>query len=54
MQFKTIFIYTRSTEQASEYKISAEFIINYIKKTFKYGNNIPKILIIFEPQDTKK
>eukprot|EP00957_Ditylum_brightwellii_P190664 14514491-Ditylum_brightwellii.AAC.1 len=36
--------YVSSSTQASDYEITAECIINYIKKTFDRGNNIAESL----------
>ena len=36
--------YIGTNKQASEYKIAAEFIINYIKQTFDRDNDIAETL----------
>ena len=36
--------YVGTTKQASDYELSAEFIINYIKRTFMQGNDISESL----------
>ncbi len=38
------YFYVGSTKQASDYKTTAEFIINHIKKTFDRGNDIAEAL----------
>ena len=35
---------SRSARQASDYKTTTEFLINYIKNMYKYRNNIAKVL----------
>ena len=42
-----------TSKQASEYKTTAEFVINYIKRTFEYGNNIDKTLQTLKNQNTE-
>ena len=44
------FFYVGST--TSDYEITAEFIINHIKETFKRGNDIAESLRTLEPYDT--
>ena len=36
--------YVGTTKQASDYELSAEFIINYIKRIFTRGNDISESL----------
>ena len=46
--------YIGTNQQASEYETAAEFIINYIQRTFDRGNNIPKTLQTLTVQDSNK
>ena len=46
--------YVGTSKQASDFEISSEFIINYIKQTFKRGNNIAESLQTLSLQDTDK
>ena len=46
--------YIGTNKQASEYKIAAEFIINYIKQTFDRDNDIAETLWTLTIQDTNK
>jgi hypothetical protein len=64
------FFYVGSNKQASDYEITAEFVINHIKKTFERGNNVaealrtlsqaqtsawePTLLISYETDDDRK
>ena len=34
------FFYVGSSKQASDYEVTADFVINHIKKTFEYGQDI--------------
>jgi hypothetical protein len=43
--------YVGSVKQASDYETTAEFIINHIRKTFDYGNDIGAALEELVPQD---
>jgi len=38
------YFYVGSSKQASDYKTTSEYIINYIKKTFDRGNDIAEAL----------
>jgi hypothetical protein len=40
-----------SAKQASDYETATEFLINYIKKTYNYGNDIGLSLEELEPVD---
>ena len=44
--------YISTNKQAAEYEIAAEFIINFIKRTFDRGNDIAEILRTLKLQDT--
>ena len=44
--------YVGTSKQASDFKISSEFIINYIKRTFERGNDIAKSLRTLTIQPT--
>ena len=46
--------YVGSVQQASDYNITTEFIINYIKKTYDQGNNIGTALKDLIPMDENK
>ena len=46
--------YTGSTKQASDYKSTTEFIINYIKGEFNYGNDISESLRNLSYEKTEK
>jgi hypothetical protein len=41
-----------SAKQASDYETATEFLINYIKKTYDYGNDIGSSMEQLEPIDT--
>ena len=43
-----------SSKQASDYAVTANFVINHIKKTFKYGQDISDALRNLELHDTDK
>ena len=45
--------YIGTNKQALEYETAAEFIINYIKRTFDRGNNIAETLRTLTIQETK-
>ena len=38
------YFYVGSSRQASDYEITAEYVINYIKKTFDRGNDVSEDL----------
>ena len=44
--------YLGSAKQASDYETTTEFLINYIKKLYDYGNDIGSALENLEPVDT--
>ena len=44
--------YVGTSKQASDFEISSEFIINYIKRTFERGNDIAESLRTLSLQDT--
>ena len=44
--------YIGTNKQAAEFEIAAEFIINYIKRTFERGNDIAETLRTLTKQDT--
>jgi hypothetical protein len=44
--------YIGSSKQASDYEITAEFVVNHIKKTFDRGNNISEALRTLVKPDT--
>ena len=44
--------YLGSAKQASDYETTTEFVINYIKKLYDYGNDIGSALETLEPVDT--
>ena len=46
--------YTGSTKQASDYKTTTEFIINFIKGKFNYGSDIVELLRNLKYEDTVK
>ena len=46
------YFYIGSSKLVSDYEITAEFVINHIKKTFNQGNNIAKSLRKLQVQDT--
>ena len=43
--------YVGSSKQASDYEVTTEFLINHIKKTFDYGDDISAALSNLEPHD---
>jgi hypothetical protein len=43
--------YLRSVKQASNHEMTTKYLINYIVKTFKYGNNIGQALREIEYPD---
>eukprot|EP00957_Ditylum_brightwellii_P031591 2395529-Ditylum_brightwellii.AAC.1 len=48
--------YVGTSTQASDYKTTAEFLINYVKKTINQGNNVAETLcnlVKFETDDWK-
>ena len=48
------FFYVGSSKQVSDYEITAEIVINHIKKTFKKGNDISESLRLLEEPDVTK
>ena len=38
------FFYVGSSKQASDYEVTAEFVVNHIKKTFERGNDVAEAL----------
>ena len=44
--------YVGSAKQASDYESTTEFLINHIKKTFEFGNDIGSALKDLKPVDT--
>ena len=46
------FFYVGSSKQASDYEITAEFVVNHIKKSFDRGNDIAEALRTLEGSDT--
>ena len=46
------FFYVGSSKQASDYEITAEFVVNHIKKTFDRGNDIAEALRTLVKADT--
>ena len=42
-----------TNKQASEYETTAEFVINYIKRTFEHGNDIAETLQTLKNQNTE-
>ena len=48
--------YVGSSKQASDYELTAEFVINYIKETFNYGKDIGeavRTLVNPDPEEWK-
>ena len=45
--------YVGSSKQASDYELTAEFIINHIKKTFDRGNDIAEAIRTLSKADTE-
>ena len=45
--------YIGTSKQASDYEITSEFIINYIKRTFQHGNDIAESLRTLSLHDTQ-
>jgi hypothetical protein len=43
--------YLRSAKRASNYEMTAKYLINYIVKTFEYGNDIGQVLRELEYPD---
>ena len=41
---KEYYFYVGSSKQASDYETTSEYIINYMKKTFTWGNDVAKAL----------
>ena len=46
------FFYVGSSKQASDYEITAEFVVNHIKKTFDRGNDVAEALRTLVKADT--
>jgi hypothetical protein len=46
------FFYVGSSKQASDYEITAEFVVNHIKKTFDRGNDIAEAIRTLVKTDT--
>jgi hypothetical protein len=46
------FFYIGSSKQASDYEITAEFVVNHIKKTFDRGNDIAEAIRMLTKTDT--
>ena len=46
------YFYVGSSKQASDYEVTADYIINHIKLTFEYGNDIAEALRNLELEDT--
>jgi hypothetical protein len=46
------FFYVGSSKQASDYEITAEFVVNHIKKTFDRGNDIAEAIRTLTKIDT--
>ena len=46
--------YIGTSKQASDYEVTSEFIINYIKRTFQHGNDIAESLRTLTLIDTEK
>ena len=53
-EIKDYQFYIRTNKQVAEYKIVAEFIINYIKRTFEMGNDIAETLRALSIQNTNE
>ena len=47
------FFYVGSSKQASDFETTAEFLVNYVKKTFDSGHDIAEALRTHEPVDTE-
>jgi hypothetical protein len=47
------FFYVGSSKQASDFETTAEFLVNYVKKTFDRGHDIAEALRTLEPIDTE-
>ena len=47
------FFYVGSSKQASDYEVTANFVINHVKKTFDYGKDIGDALKNLKVADTK-
>ena len=46
--------YLGSATQFSDFEVTTEFVVNHIKKTFEYGNDIGSALKELKPIDTEK
>ena len=53
-EIKDYQFYIGTNKKEAEYKIAAEFIINYIKRTFKMGNDIAETLRTLIIQNTNE
>ena len=51
-QLEDYFFYVGSTKQASDYEVTANFVINHIKKTYDYGFDISEALRNLKEPDT--
>ena len=47
------YFYVGSSKQASDYEVTANFVINHIKKTYEYGKDIGDALKEFKLPDVK-
>jgi hypothetical protein len=47
-----LLFYVGSSKQASDYEITAEFVVNHIKKTFDRGNDIAEAIRTLVKTDT--
>jgi hypothetical protein len=47
------FFYVGSSKQASIFKTTSEFLVNYVKKTFDRGNDVAEALHMLTPKDTE-
>ena len=45
--------YIGSAKQTTEFEATTEFLINHIKETYEYGNDIAKAIVNQEPPDTE-
>ena len=45
--------YIGSAKQTTEFEAITEFLINHVKETYEYGNNIAKAIVNQEPPDTE-
>jgi hypothetical protein len=47
------FFYVGSSKQASDFEMTSEFLVNYVKKTFDRGNDVAEALRTLTPEDTE-